>query len=734
MKYLLHHPKTIQVLQRHPGPTEWKLGSVFFTDRMGSTQRSWRAVLASILDQLISEVPPLRESVATFCPTKETHQDEDETTEYEWDIRSLRKALVFCKQQLIVAFRILFFIDAVDESDQQEWTRRDMIEFLVQLTTPSPVRGLGLIKICAASRPENDISELLSPYKGFKMQEWTEGDIDLYVRDKLNDHPHFKSLIRFFDDAEKEIRSFSRTIATKAQGVFLWVRLLVEGLRDALTNGLVLDWTELLEKVEEAPAELYGFYELMLKKIPAKSSKETRVILDCVLEAQEALSLFDIWLILESWKRAQRQGSSLERPELSRSQIHSTLASGSALKRRLNYLSGGLLEVKQPKTKGIGTDTVLEPASYKCTMDESYVFSCTVQVLHQTVRDYLKDKSAQRIFPEGKDYQTTSAIEEHNSDMIFLRAHLFWTHVRKQQQEPQSPRERWPLSEVYTTRNLETHIRRADSLRVPAYICIVDEIDRLETEKLGETWHNFPRTDMVYANRLDLKRNFVGFAIMNNLQYYVDQTLPENSALLNSLQRPSLLHLMTRASLRESVEWAESSSSMVEILLQKGADVEGSLHLQQALHGFRKKCQPYIRKIVPLLLDYGADPNGIMRSTKDPFIYQPLKDRTCTLSTNLSLIKSLVKAGADLTATDARGKSFVEVALKKDFDPGMHEWIWLFDHGLQISETDIQRIRNDRYCSNSLRSALNRSSARAREQQTGRKRSIGLDSEVRICT
>ncbi|MCJ1250527.1 carboxypeptidase Y-deficient [Trapelia coarctata] len=171
------------------------------------------------------------------------------------------------------------FIDALDENDNEQFPRRKVAKFLIRLAGDQDDQGHGVFKVCAASRPENDLSEMLSTYVGIKIQDWTKSDMKIYVNSTLGRHPPMQGFLQSEAKAKrKQARNFMKSVVDKAEGVFLWIRLVVDDLCDALTTGLALTLTDLKKRLEGIPSkERYEFFRHILGKIPVTARVEAEI-------------------------------------------------------------------------------------------------------------------------------------------------------------------------------------------------------------------------------------------------------------------------------------------------------------------------------------------------------------------------------------------------------------------------------------------------------------------------
>ncbi|KAL9045199.1 MAG: hypothetical protein Q9214_001726, partial [Letrouitia sp. 1 TL-2023] len=758
MKFLLHHPRTMESLNMTAGTVDWKLAGVFFTDRIGQVERSWKGILASMLHQLISQVTALQGMIVPFS-LKETSES-NKTKAFKrvlhgWDIESLQKALLFCKNQQIVQFKMCYFIDALDENNEEERHRRDVTEYLVQLATSSTDQGYGIIKVCAASRPENDLSELLSSYNGFKIHDWTRPDIEAYVLDKLGQHPPMKAYTCSPNEVIRQrAKRLMGQIVHKAQGVFLWVRLIVQDLRDSVTNGLALGIEDLEERLEQTPEKLREFYALILKRIPAKSRKDSYVMLECVLQARRPLTLLDLWLVLESQKMIHSKGFLKRRVSLNDNQITSILDSGPALEKRIKTCSGGLLEVRLPKSSQLKETSGKEPFnggsnygqpnirhsndlivndSAVCTSEgQEYSQSSnytsqelnllkkpTVQVLHQTVREFVSEPLILTSLLTGEEEQSGCIAAEDTADYIFLSAHLFWLQISQEGRQKLHPgyrpsykagyRKNTESSIKYTDKFLLIHARSVDTLKAQFYTSTLDEIDSILSSENNSNWPSkLYRVKNISRDYID----FLSFAVCVGMVTYVEQKLKDDPSLISRYTGRPLLRFLFRSTIIGDMSYYDVNidTTMLEVLLESGADVEEVFENNTALQSLvecffcdyldEADLQKAL-KAMSILLKYGANPNCLMNRLSIPVIFAAL-----ILKQPYSFVKCFVEHGASLEVVSKGYGRFIDVALMHDFNPLAAEWIWLFNHGLKVHSTSVAQLYSVRHEHHTLRTKI----------------------------
>jgi len=168
------------------------------------------------------------------------------------------------------------FIDGLDEFEgtlQQD--QKFMVEKLVEWTSLNPA-----IKICASSRPENVFMNTMDPRQRVKIHTLTKQDMKNYAHRQLGHMKDKKVKHRLVD-----------AVVEKAEGIFLWVALVVKSLRAQLEDGA--EPADLIESVNLLPDELDGLFRHILKtlKKPAKGYR-TLAMVQLGMKYNMPLSLF----------------------------------------------------------------------------------------------------------------------------------------------------------------------------------------------------------------------------------------------------------------------------------------------------------------------------------------------------------------------------------------------------------------------------------------------------------
>ncbi|KAJ8128398.1 hypothetical protein O1611_g5236 [Lasiodiplodia mahajangana] len=118
------------------------------------------------------------------------------------------------------------------------------------------------LKLCVASRPWNIFEDAFKDRPSLMLQDLSATDIEHYITSQFATNEGFAELQVLDRSSAKELLE---TISKKAEGVFLWVHLVVKSLLEGLTNGDGL--LVLLSRLEELPPNLEDLYAKILKNL-----------------------------------------------------------------------------------------------------------------------------------------------------------------------------------------------------------------------------------------------------------------------------------------------------------------------------------------------------------------------------------------------------------------------------------------------------------------------------------
>ncbi|KAF8537383.1 hypothetical protein BDD12DRAFT_745090, partial [Trichophaea hybrida] len=258
-------------------------GRVFFHERGSTNQKSLSELLHSILYQILSSAPQLISTVLPFYIALHPNR-----AHRVWTIPAMKKALRAIIDQTPIKVSICLFLDALDEYDGDYNDIATFLKDLVKQKASSNSVSQTNIKICLSSRREPLLINLFGSNPGFQIHEHTRDDISFYVRSRLEDHPR---MLRYLASKGKENETANGLISyivTVAEGVFLWVALVVNDFLRGLADGDNIH--QLQTQLDALPKDLEGLYRRILQRIPKKYCLESHMMLEIVLRSIEPLT------------------------------------------------------------------------------------------------------------------------------------------------------------------------------------------------------------------------------------------------------------------------------------------------------------------------------------------------------------------------------------------------------------------------------------------------------------
>ncbi|KAM0713969.1 hypothetical protein Q7P37_010932 [Cladosporium fusiforme] len=175
-----------------------------------------------------------------------------------------RKTLMASLRHLCSISRLkwVFWVDGLDEC-QPERDHGPLVEFLNELGK------LSSVKLIVSSRPWLTFEDTLREAPAILMQDLTLEDHLLYLRTKLlNSSLYGKSFSDLRTDSQLE--AFIMRVALRAEGVFLWTKLVACDLQNQIRKGKSLE--DLNETLESTPRELIPYIQRYIYDRIHKSS------------------------------------------------------------------------------------------------------------------------------------------------------------------------------------------------------------------------------------------------------------------------------------------------------------------------------------------------------------------------------------------------------------------------------------------------------------------------------
>ncbi|OAK96177.1 hypothetical protein IQ06DRAFT_296956 [Phaeosphaeriaceae sp. SRC1lsM3a] len=352
----------------------WAKGEVviaqyfFWSAAKSDLQKSQEGLLRSLLHQILRQRPDhIRElfplSWHAYHPSQnsipvnsQVSIDSEIPTDFQGLLGVLRRT---CAVLARSHERLCFFIDGLDEFKGKP---EDIIELIGIL------ESIDNVKLCVSSREWNEFERAFgkSHLTKLYMQDFNADDIHAYVCDRLENDEDYQEM-KDIEDKEENGNALVDEIVAAANGVFLWVVLVVRSLLDGLHNGESM--ARLRARLRGLPTNLEEYFErILFHDIDATYREQGAQMFLVTLAAKESLPLMSYWFLDEHDLPAERRPLRMQQ----------TIARHKAAKKRLLACCKGLLE------------PYYQTSRYKDqTLPSGVLFEYKVDFLHRTVRDYL---------------------------------------------------------------------------------------------------------------------------------------------------------------------------------------------------------------------------------------------------------------------------------------------------------------------------------------------------------
>jgi hypothetical protein len=279
MRHIYNSPLTMELLATWAAEIPLCVSSFFFWRSGTPEQRSQTGLLRALLFDVLSQHPKLISQILPWHWAKGYSGSvsySDKPIDYSWSLPTLMKAFAALVQQTTIPLRMCLFIDGLDEFDQVGCSHETMATLLRDITKS------GDIKVCLSSRPLVAFSNVLEGSRSLRLQDLTRDDINYFVADKLYKNSRFKIL------ATEETSPASKLvleIVEKADGVFLWVSIVVKSLLEGLQYRDSI--SDLQKRLRLLPSVLEALYRHMFEQIELIYKESAAEIFQIVRAARD---------------------------------------------------------------------------------------------------------------------------------------------------------------------------------------------------------------------------------------------------------------------------------------------------------------------------------------------------------------------------------------------------------------------------------------------------------------
>lgn len=466
MRYVCESDETRRRLLTWAGATPLTLGIFFFWNSGTIEQRSQVGLLRSLLHDVLDRYPEL---IPIVLPSVWARAYSHEIRPSSYDkpetltLGLLMQAFKSLVKQDVVPFKLCLFIDGLDE---YEGDPADMGDLFTDLGTSDKV------KACLSSRPMVAYEYAFRTSSAIRLQHLTFEDIKLYVDDKLHANRRFQQLAL---QESEEAPALVQEIVTKADGVFLWVKLVVKSILIGLGNRDEI--VDLQRRLRELPSDLEAlFRNMLMERIDPfyqtkasmvfqiiRASRERNDMLERFGEVPVPLTLFALSLADDNDPNLAMTSPIRPFTELEMSIRSNTMED------KLKSRCAGLLEV-QGATDGNPNASRLDIAKVNGKL----------QYLHRTVKDYLEQPSV------WSTITVKTECLDFDPNISLLKSCLLQMKAAHLQGRKIIPEAIWRCVSL----GLE-YSRQAELNQNTAYIPLLDQMDIVMTCLLEQTGHTY---------------------------------------------------------------------------------------------------------------------------------------------------------------------------------------------------------------------------------------------------
>ncbi|KAI1126898.1 hypothetical protein F5Y10DRAFT_243740 [Nemania abortiva] len=656
MKFIYQSWRTSELLYKFSSDTIQVKAAFFFHDRGVSLQKSFEGLLRSILHQiLVGNRGRLRLAVARKVAS------ERQSTNFksqDWSVHELESCIRFILQQTEVKLDLFFMLDALDEYDGDPEFVCKFLKSLADVMENSP----NTLKILFSSRPWDIFKQHFGNLQSLQLQEYTKEDIREYCLGFVESES---------EDISAALSRLTSVVIERANGVFLWVKLVLRELVAEAAKGRRDH--ELSRVLDAIPDDLGHYYTRIIQRIPEKFRWESYVIFEALTTKRSSrddiLDLLELVLIIScsqsSTYSEARQNFAALHPRPSRGKPDTP---GAAERGFFTHLLRGVVS-KSPSNDVRDSGCEYYPGSAWVRRHESRILTMTgglvefvklsrlrdfptVQLVHQTVREFSNGHDFKRVMFGNK------AKTIHDSgDSFFARYYLAGGSTW------------WRCAGDW--RDGGRHLQRYEYASGRSLKRLIDSVPN----------HVFLRESKEHAPGQSSITGPLGFAALNNLQIYLEETVQANPMAFREtkellLRRPD--HILRFG----AVEYAHADAAFLKFIFDSGytfmqdpkalkltmiciVDIEND---PGNLVPTERDTRYLLEDRAAVFIRHGAPASTSIKVSKEYGVHYRMGRKSIQLmhlANTIELIDCLVENGVDVNTPDSSGDVPLDHAFKQ---------------------------------------------------------------------
>ena len=665
MRYIFNHKKTFEELRKWADKRPLVTAGYYFWTSGSVEQRSQAGLLRYLLFQLLQKYRHL--IPITFPRTWNQYVNSSTKDRIKakivWELPELTEGLRLFLQTALRHAKICLFVDGLDEFDGDH---NEIIHFFQGI----PSISQGNIKLCLSSRPWPVFEKAFQTLPTLRLQDLTYQDMVQYVVDKFRGDQRLRIVLQEdVFDGEK----FVKELVTRANGVFLWVTLVVRSLtKDYCEGDRVLD---LRRKLLLLPTSLDDLFQHTLFSIQSNSSLRQASSIFQLIHALEiacdftgdltstSLNLRELALAREPFVVA------IADLKLHREKNEEALGRCRDTKAIIDGCCAGLLGIKdnsRQQLREVGIE------GHDMSTSEIKLIQSKVTYIHRTVRDFLMSPNA---WDALLQYTNKEHFDPHICHIV-----SFVLQLKLPLHEPRQHRhldEWWPGIVLSMT-----HARLSHPSSAAPQHHLINQINSTLSQywlsRRGDTWARSTFGSYEQRNRAVIDNPFLSLATKFGLTEYVRCELKatDEETLSGTGGKPLLGYALDFLVNRQLTVYPLADPSLIGVILSHGGNPNTTYKdfsqkeetpwlyaLKAVRDGNRRgwivyydvEDQGVVRwaVIMKMLLEAGADPNAVIVETKwDPeataleiveMVYEKFKSREMKNLRDLMLEKGAKK-------------------------------------------------------------------------------------------
>ncbi|KAI1092109.1 hypothetical protein F5B19DRAFT_455539 [Rostrohypoxylon terebratum] len=287
MKFLSYHKRTREELAIWSGDKPlifaqffaWNIGTDGLNNSIYGLCRSILFAVLRKCPDLIPEVFP--DAYHTFLRTPYEPFVDEPLFRYSEVLEGLRKLTT---RSTSYGYRFCFFIDGLNEF-KNDFVSRHSHKLLVDILTSWAENGD--VKLLVSSRPTNEFISAFSNDLRIKLHELTKFDIMHFGQTEFEKSTEFERVKDFY-------MTLVNRVTEEAQGVFLWARLTIAKLLQAMED--IQDVDKLVKLIDDTPQDIHNLYQSLLDSVDSSYQNKILKILWLVGQGVSCKVMWITWI------------------------------------------------------------------------------------------------------------------------------------------------------------------------------------------------------------------------------------------------------------------------------------------------------------------------------------------------------------------------------------------------------------------------------------------------------